>query len=66
MKIKLKKDKILPNNWKSCGHTAKDWEDLNNGKTIDVGKVPELIEDYIDVVSSGSTASSKPKNKGVK
>ncbi len=66
MKVKLKKDRILPNNWKSCGYTADDWENLNNGKTIDMDKVPELIENDIDVVSSGSSTSSKYKNKGGK
>ena len=59
MKIKLKKNQTLPNNWKACGHSFEDWEDLNSGKSIEVGKVPSAIEDYVDVVES----ASKPKEK---
>ena len=62
MKIKLKRHQVLPNNWKSCGHTADDWENLNNGKSIEVDKVPSLIESYVDVVES----ASKPKKTGGK
>jgi len=64
MKVKLKKGRILPNNWKQCGHSFEDWEDLNNGKSIDMGKVPKSIEDYFDVEESAP--SPKVKNKGVK
>ena len=59
MRIKLKKGVILPNNWKSCGCTKTDWEDLNAGKSIEIGSVPELIKDNVDVVES----ASKPKEK---
>ena len=59
MKIKLKKGVVLPNNWKSCGCTADNWVDLNSGKSIEIGSVPELIEDNVDVVES----ASKPKEK---
>ena len=31
MKIKLKNGIVLPNNWKNCGCSAKDWADLNSG-----------------------------------
>ena len=59
MKIKLKKGVVLPNNWKSCGCTAEDWADLNNGSSIEVNSVPNLIKDNVDVVES----ASKNKNK---
>ena len=59
MKIKLKKGVVLPNNWKSCGCTADDWADLNNGNSIEVNSVPNLIKDNVDVVES----ASKNKNK---
>ena len=59
MKIKLKKGVVLPNNWKSCGCSAEDWADLNNGKSIEVNSVPKLIENNVDVVQS----TSKPKEK---
>ena len=60
MKIKLKKGVVLPNNWKSCGCSAEDWADLNDGKSIDVSSVPKLIENNVDVVESAS--KPKPKN----
>ena len=59
MKIKLKRGIVLPNNWKSCGCTGENWKDLNAGKSIEVGSVPELIKDNVDVVES----ASKPKGK---
>ena len=63
MKIKLKKNQTLPNNWKACGHSFEDWEDLNSGKSIEVGKVPSAIENCVDVVES---ASKPKKDKGDK
>ena len=65
MKIKLKKNQILPNNWKSCGHSLEDWEDLNNGKSIEVAKVPSPIEEYVEVVESATSYKQK-KQKGDK
>ena len=62
MKIKLKKGVVLPNNWKSCGCSAEDWADLNNGKSIEVNSVPDLIKNNVDVAES----SSKNKSKGNK
>ena len=59
MKIKLKRGFVLPNNLKSCGCTKANWDDLNAGKTIEVGSVPQLIKDNVDVVES----ASKPKEK---
>ena len=61
MKIKLKKGVVLPNNWKSCGCSAEDWADLNNGKSIEVNSVPKLIEDNVDVVESASKSKNKSK-----
>ena len=43
MKVKLKKGIALANNWKSCGCTKENWDDLNAGKSIEVSSVPELI-----------------------
>ena len=59
MKIKLKKGAVLSNNWKSCGCTKLNWDDLNAGKSIEVSSVSKLIEDKVDVEES----SSKPKPK---
>ena len=57
MKIKLKDGVVLPNNWKSCGCSAKDWAALNSGKSIEVNSISKLMEDNVDVVES----ASKPK-----
>ena len=65
MKIKLKKNQVLPSNWKACGHSAEDWENLNNGKSIEVTKVPSAIENYVEVVESATSYKQK-KQKGDK
>ena len=65
MKIKLKRNQTLPGNWKQCGHSFEDWEDLNNGKSIEVGKIPSPIENYVEVVESAPSNKQK-KYKGDK
>ena len=59
MKIKLKNGAVLANNWKACGCSAEDWADLSAGKSIEVGAVPKLIENDVDVEQS----TLKPKEK---
>jgi len=50
MKIKLKDQNVkLPNIWKSCGVSFKDWDKLHNGSEIEVKEVPESIEYLLDV-----------------
>ena len=61
MKIKLKNPQALPNAWKSCGMTIKEWRDLEAGKTVESKSVPELIKDNIDVVGSASKQGQSPK-----
>ena len=61
MKIKLKKNITLPYNLKQCGHSFEDWERLNNGESIDVDKIPSLIEDSIDIVSVSVPKKKKEK-----
>ena len=59
MKVKLKdKGVTLPNIWKSCGVDYKDWEELHNGKEIEVKTIHESIESLVDVIS--------PRKKGDK
>ena len=54
MKIKLiDKGTALPNIWKSCGASYGDWEELYNGKEIEVKTVPEAISSLVSV--SGAT-----------
>ena len=54
MKIKLiDKGTALPNIWKSCGASYGDWEELRNGKEIEVKTVPEAISSLVNV--SGAT-----------
>jgi len=62
MKIKLKNGAVLANNWKACGCSADDWADLNAGKSIEVGSVPKLIEDDVDV--TGVASQTKEKKQG--
>jgi hypothetical protein len=52
MKIKLKdKNTILPNCWKECGCSFEDWENLHNGKSIEVNNLNN-IEHLVDVSKS--------------
>jgi len=54
MKIKLiDKGTALPNMWKSCGASYGDWEELRNGKEIEVKSVPDAISSLVSV--SGAT-----------
>ena len=54
MKIKLiDKGVALPNCWKSCGASYGDWEELQNGKEIEVKTVSEAISGLVSV--SGTT-----------
>ena len=50
MKVKLKdKGTALPNIWKSCGASYGDWEELQNGKEIEVKTVPEAIASLVSI-----------------
>ena len=54
MKIKLKdKGTALPNIWKQCEVSHGDWEELCNGKEIEVKSVPDAISSLVSV--SGAT-----------
>ena len=64
MKIKLKNGVTLPNIWKQCGCSYDDWQDLHNGKSVEVGSVPSSIENNVDVITS--TTKSKKEKKGDK
>ena len=60
MKIKMKDKKLpLPNAWKQCGVSLKEWEELQSGKTIDATSVPEAVKNLVDVQDT----TSKPKTK---
>ena len=48
MKIKLKEGS-LPNIWKQCGASLKDWENLHSGKEIEVKSVPNSIKHLVDI-----------------
>ena len=59
MKIKLiDKGTALPNIWKQCGASYEDWEELCNGKEIELKTVPEAISSLVN--------SSGAKKKGNK
>ena len=65
VKIKLKDGAVLSNNWKSCGCTKEDWDNLSAGKTIEVNSV-STIKDKVDVVESASKPKQQNKNRGDK
>ena len=51
MKVKLKDQNVkLPNIWKSCGVSLKNWDKLHNGKEIEVKNVPESIKSLVDII----------------
>ena len=50
MKIKLiDKGTALPNIWKQCGASYEDWEELHNGKEIEVKSVPDAISSLVSI-----------------
>ena len=50
MKIKLiDKGTALPNIWKQCGASYEEWEELCNGKEIEVKSVPDAINSLVNV-----------------
>ena len=54
MKIKLiDKGTALPNIWKQCEVSHGDWEELRNGKEIEVKTVPDIISSLVS--TSGTT-----------
>ena len=57
MKIKLKEGR-LPNKWKQCGVSLKDWESLHSGKEIQVKSIPDSIKHLVDV-----SANKKKESK---
>ncbi len=62
MKIKLKdKNIILPNCWKSCGVDKDAWDELQDGKEIEVKQIAETIEGLVK--TSAVKATSKKESK---
>ena len=65
MKIKLKdKNLPLPNAWKECGLSIKEWEELQSGKAMNVTSMPEVMKNLVDFEESAS--KSQPKTSGGK
>ena len=60
MKIKLiKKSKVLPNCWKSCGVDKDAWDELQNGKEIEVKQIGSAIESLVESKSSATPTTKK-------
>ena len=60
MKIKIKDQSVLlPNAWKQCGLSKKDWDELQSGKTVDATSISESIKNLVDIKES----TSKPESK---
>ena len=58
MKIKLKEGS-LPNCWKECGASLKDWDKLHSGEAIEVKSIPESIESLVEVVASSKKSKKE-------
>jgi len=64
MKIKLIDKKIpLPNCWKSCGVNKDAWDNLQEGKEIEVKQIADGIQGLVESKSFEPTAK---KTKGDK
>ena len=62
MKIKLKdNNKSLPNCWKSCGVDKDAWDELQDGKEIEVKQIADGIKSL--VVSKLPAATTKKESK---
>tara|TARA_R100001082_G_C4357330_1_gene157509 strand:+ start:82 stop:267 length:186 start_codon:yes stop_codon:yes gene_type:complete len=50
MKIKLRKiNTNLPNCWKQCGVSLKDWKNFKSGKEIEVNELPDFIKHLVEI-----------------
>ena len=64
MKIKLiDKSSNLPNAWKSCGVSKKEWVDLCNGGEVDVKKIIPEMEHLVTSVNSTKSNNIKKGDK---
>ena len=60
MKIKLiKKSTVLPNCWKSCGVDKNAWDELQNGKEIEVKQIGSAIKSLVESKSSATPTTKK-------
>tara|TARA_R100001443_G_scaffold103254_1_gene111604 strand:+ start:403 stop:594 length:192 start_codon:yes stop_codon:yes gene_type:complete len=60
MKIKIKdKNKSLPNCWKSCGVDKNAWDELQNGKEIEVKQISDGIEFLVNTIDVPKTKTKK-------
>tara|TARA_X000001382_G_scaffold100073_2_gene74612 strand:+ start:39 stop:230 length:192 start_codon:yes stop_codon:yes gene_type:complete len=63
MKIKLiKKSTSLPNCWKSCGVDKDAWDELQDGKEIEVKQISDAIKGLV-VSKSSATQTTKKESK---
>ena len=50
MKVKLKDKSVkLPNMWKQCGVSHEDWQELHNGKEVEMESIPENINSLLNI-----------------
>jgi len=53
MKIKKKSNiKGIPSSSSLCGFSRNDWEALNRGEVIEVGKIPSRAKDFVEKIES--------------
>ena len=66
MKVKANKPGTLPRDYKVHGWNVDTWEDLNNGKSVEVDSVPssyELLVTEVKGEGSSASVSTKPSPK---
>ena len=62
MKIKIKdRNMTLPNCWKSCGVDKDAWDELQNGKQIEVKQIADAIESLVETVVVKATSKTESK-----
>jgi hypothetical protein len=62
MKIKIKdRNMTLPNCWKSCGVDKDAWDELQNGKQIEVKQIADAIESLVETVVVKATSKKESK-----
>tara|TARA_Y100001938_G_scaffold31993_2_gene43747 strand:+ start:362 stop:544 length:183 start_codon:yes stop_codon:yes gene_type:complete len=60
MKIKIKDQSVLlPNAWKQCGLSKKDWDELQSGKEVEATSCPDYLKDLIEVLKVSPKKESK-------
>tara|TARA_A100000172_G_C3042442_1_gene111028 strand:- start:313 stop:495 length:183 start_codon:yes stop_codon:yes gene_type:complete len=53
MKVKKKKDMMIPMYDSYKGLSFNDWEKLNDGQAVELKEIPELVKPYLENMDKG-------------